>query len=150
MKMKKWANSFLLTLLIMFTLLLVSGACFAGTEENRNFDDTTEPLIPSPKGPFYEEGTSDINTPLYYSQLAEIGNSSTPWVQVNLEGFILFKTQEVLIIMECLMTHLLYIMGCFMPELTTPTMVLKYGHIMEMARQHGQRCLTCSPAIVLS
>ena len=87
MKMKKWANSFLLTLMIMFTLHLVSGACFAGTEENRYFDDTTEPLIPSPKGFFYEEGTSDINTPLYYSQLAEIGNSSTPWIQVNLEGF---------------------------------------------------------------
>ena len=87
MKMKKWTNSFLLTLVIMFTLHLVSGACFAGTEENRYFDDTAEPLIPSPEGPFYEEGTQDIITPLYYSQLAEIGNSSTPWVQVNLEGF---------------------------------------------------------------
>ena len=87
MKMKKWANSFLLTLLIMFTLHLVSGACFAGTEENRHFDDTAEPLIPSPEGPFYKEGTQDIITPLYYSQIAEIGNSSSSWVQINLEGF---------------------------------------------------------------
>ena len=40
------------------------------------------------------------------------------------------------------MTHLLYIMDYFMQGLTTPSMVLKYGHITVMAQQTGQKFLT--------
>jgi len=91
MKMEKWRNSLVATLRIVLTLHVCISLASAETVKIKSFDDTGEFLFPQIEESFYEEAARDIITPLYYSQLAEIGDtfsdSSTPWVQVNLEGF---------------------------------------------------------------